>query len=351
MRRPNSDTRQVPTSPAPNDQMDSMQVWAIPDASDKTWQRQIKVLNDIDGQGEEGVDLKRYVCATDLSEGDNHGLWQNVSPEGQVKYDKILERLIPVHKGSVQFTRDTKHKIVLMQGPLGSGKTFTSVAMMEMCTETGVKYSEFSGSNAGADCSAEVANENMPKAGVLRYHAYDNEAKAMTRVETDPVEPLVASNAGATNSAKAPENPQRESSATATEKAKAKETMESKASAEQIKAIEDQQAWFKFMADVVDNDNEWVGEKKRRPNFNTMGLNVRALQNASVIEHDISRYKVNPEHDIHLDSRENLRVKIFAKDKSDDEKKAYKESADFAFDDALRKCPGIVSTLFKAADT
>ena len=36
------------------------------------------------------------------------------------------------------------------QGPPRSGKTFISVSMMEMCTESGIKYASFSGSNAGA---------------------------------------------------------------------------------------------------------------------------------------------------------------------------------------------------------
>ena len=75
------------------------------------------------------------------------------------------------------------------------------------------------------------------------------------------------------------------------------------------------------MAELQQKDTEWKG-KLGRPNFKDIGLNVRALQNAGVIEHNIECF-APVGNDPHAEFRECLRTHDFAREKTNSYKSTF----------------------------
>ena len=55
------------------------------------------------------------------------------------------------------------------------------------------------------------------------------------------------------------------------------------------------------MSEFAEAAAECKGTKEHRPNFKSMGLNVRALQNAGNLKYQIPHHKPNPDYDLHAD--------------------------------------------------
>ena len=363
LRRPKGDTQEVNASKAPKADMPSIQVWAFPDVSDSPARRQIKCANDLADANVEADELKRYLLGKDFQEGDNHRLFDKIdsNPDVAKKIEEFLSHLTDVQRGAWEHIRDAKHKVVLIQGPPGTGKTTTIVTIQRICTELQISWLGAAACNAAADVIASAIERLFPEAGIIRYHAYDNEALALKRSQSDPDQGVAAQSTSKDKAkAKQIEEPSSENSngkAKQIEVSLAKEQVTDKyrqmveeQEEFEISAAEEQHAWFQFISEFAETDAEWKDTKKQRPNFKSMGLNVRALQNAGILEHQIPHYKPNPAYDWHAEFRENLKQKNFAKDKTADEKKAYKDSVDRLLRDTLLKCPGIVTTLFKSGD-
>ena len=104
-----------------------------------------------------------------------------------------------------------------------------------------------------------------------------------------------------------------------------------------------------YIADLKQKDSEWKG-KLGRPNFKDMGLNIRALQNAGVMEPDIKCF-ASADDDPHAESRESLKNKNFARGKTDEEITRYKMLKDQLAMDTLRKTKGVITTCSKTADS
>ena len=92
VRRPNGDTRVVPSQRVPSLAMSSIKTWAIADASDSTFRRQIKCLNDIDNDPD-AENLRRCLLAKDLSEKENHHLFDKIPPEVAEKIERFFSAL------------------------------------------------------------------------------------------------------------------------------------------------------------------------------------------------------------------------------------------------------------------
>lgn len=103
------------------------------------------------------------------------------------------------------------------------------------------------------------------------------------------------------------------------------------------------------MTELQNNDDEWKGRKLQRPNSKSMSLHYRAMQNAGLIKHIIPCFAPD-EHDIHKDFRTLLSNRDFAKDKSEEEKKAYKLAEDKLMKDTISKSATLITTLSKTAD-
>lgn len=104
-----------------------------------------------------------------------------------------------------------------------------------------------------------------------------------------------------------------------------------------------------YIADLKQKDSEWKG-KLGRPNIKDMGLNIRALQNAGVMEHDIRRF-ASADDDPRAESRESLKNKNFARGKTDEEITRYKMLKHQLMMDTLPKTKGVITTCSKTADS
>ena len=80
-----------------------------------------------------------------------------------------------------------------------------------------------------------------------------------------------------------------------------------------------------------------------------MGLNLRALQNAGVLEHDTKCY-ARTDDDIHAEFRDSLKNRVFSRGKSEEEITRYKVLEDQLMIDTFRKSTGIITTLSKTSD-
>ena len=49
----------------------------------------------------------------------------------------------------------------------------------------------------------------------------------------------------------------------------------------------DSRLFYSYMTELQEKDQEWKGTKVGRPNFKNMGLSVRALQNAGVVQYEL----------------------------------------------------------------
>lgn len=97
-------------------------------------------------------------------------------------------------------------------------------------------------------------------------------------------------------------------------------------------------------------DKKWQSTKHERPNYKTMGLNYRALQNARIIEHNITRL-TSSEADPHAAYREMFESKtVLEVGANPEDLKKYEDDEDELFQDTLRKLP-VATTCSNAADS
>ena len=336
--RAGDDYRELIVSPEPKPFMNQQGVWAYPDASDLAPRRLIDCANLITSLGTDADELRRYVCALDLHEKEKtHGLFSDMT-ESQTKHvNELLSNLSPSQLGAFEHIKQSKHDIVLIQGPPGTGKTMFIVTFLQILWRLNHSWIACAPSNSATDHLATVLQQKCPEMGAIRFHSYDNEARAVRRQEQDL-------------------NRQEETEDQVDEKNEDKADDKSDGKAEVIEEqsisqdAEAQRVFHAYMAELQQKDIEWKG-KLGRPNFKDMGLNMRALQNAGVIEHDIQCFAPTV-NDVHADFRESLKNRDFVRGegKTAEDFTRYKMLEDQLMIDTMRKSSGIITTLSKTAD-
>ena len=109
--------------------------------------------------------------------------------------------------------------------------------------------------------------------------------------------------------------------------------------------------WNKVLSDAIGKGSKWRSAKRQRPNHKTMGLNVRALQNAGIIDHQIT-HLTSSESNPHKAYREMFESPAASgTDATDDDIAEYKALEDELMQDTMQKIPHIITTCSNAADT
>ena len=88
--------------------------------------------------------------------------------------------------------------------------------------------------------------------------------------------------------------------------------------------------------------------KKQRPNYTSLGLNVRTLQNVGLIDHDLEPFKKTG--DLHKEFCQLHKAAGWSKDLTEDQISKYKDAEIIAAIDALRKSQCVVCTPSQTAD-
>ena len=330
--RARGDNRELAVSPEPEPLMKQQQVWAFPDASDLAPCCLIDCANLIIFLGNDGYELCCYVCALDLYEKEKtHGLFSNMTESQTKSVNNLLSNLSPSQLGAFEHIKQTKHDIVFVKGPPGTGKTTFIITFLQILCHLNHSWIACAPSNSATDHLATVLQQKCPQLGAIRFHSYDNEARAIRRQERD----LTRREETEDNAADKVDDKSNEKAAVEAEK-----TYSQDALAERF--------FHAYMAELQQKDTEWK-RKPGRPNFKDMGLNIRALQNARVVEHNIQCFAPTG-HDPHAEFRECLKNQDFARGKTDEEITRYQWLEDQLMIDTLRKSKGVITTLSKTGD-
>lgn len=112
----------IAVSVTPQPFMTQQEIWAYPNASDLAPRRLVNCANLITSLGANADELRRYICALNLREKEtSQDLFTDLSKHPVIS--EILAKLSPSQLGAFHHIKDSKHNIVLIQGPSGTGKT------------------------------------------------------------------------------------------------------------------------------------------------------------------------------------------------------------------------------------
>lgn len=328
IRRPKGDTRPFNTCPKPREVMPIMQTWLSPDASDLSWRRLIALANNIVENAIPESEIHRYIMAHDLRENLNHGLFDGMTPEQEETLRQILFPLTPVQREAFAKFQNTKHKIVQIQAPPGTGKTTTLISMIEACDALGVEWMACAHSNEATDNIVEKLAALRPDMPFTRYHSYESEAGALRQHGDRMEEPLD----------QASEEDNEETGKEESEKAPEDKPLPDKTTEEEAELeanTEDEIAWFTFITNIAEQDFEWNTSKRTRRHFHKCGLHIRAMQNVGLLDHEFPQFAIDPEQDIRANFRRLLKAKNFSKDKPPEERKAYKNAVTELIEDII----------------
>ena len=141
IKRSFDDNRNLPVSPKPQVEMKQQDIWAFPDASDLSPRRLINCANLIKSLGNKASELRRYVCARDLSEKPKAITpFTNITKEQEEIVNRRLQRLSPSQQGAFDNIYESKHDIVFIQGPPGTGKTTFIVQLLQILWHCGYSW-------------------------------------------------------------------------------------------------------------------------------------------------------------------------------------------------------------------
>ena len=186
IKRAKGDVRELPVSVQPEPIMTQQAVWAFPDSSELAPKRLVNCANIIKDLRAEADRFRRYVCALDLRENEsNHGIFSDLTDDQEEAVNALLSQLSPSQLGAFDFIKHTKHDAVFIQGPPGTGKTTFIVTFLQILWELNVPWIACAPSNSATDHMATVLQQKCPEVGAIRFHAYDNEARAIRRQEKD----------------------------------------------------------------------------------------------------------------------------------------------------------------------
>lgn len=124
-----------------------------------------------------------------------------------------------------------------------------------------------------------------PEMGAIRFHSLASEAQAMRRSEQLLVAEL--------------------------DEKKNEEPVEDTYVVPIEEDAEDGKLFNAFMIDLKTKPQPWNPTSKQRPNFKSMGLNIRALQNAGMMDHNVTTFDYGSDNP-HVEFCESLRAQDFA---------------------------------------
>ena len=97
----------------------------------------------------------------------------------------ILAELSPSQLGAFHHIKDSKHDVVLIQGHPGTGRTTFIVALCRILSELQISWIACVPGNSATDHLATVLEQKCPELGIIRFHSYGNESRAIRRQEAD----------------------------------------------------------------------------------------------------------------------------------------------------------------------
>jgi len=135
--RRKDDNRLLPVSRIPKPELPVQEIWAYPNASDLAARRLITCANKVTADpAPHANDIRRYAQALDLSQNErNHGILSDLADSQQQSVQKLLDQLSPSQMRAYDHIKDTYHRVVLIQGPSGTGKTTLIVKLLQICWE------------------------------------------------------------------------------------------------------------------------------------------------------------------------------------------------------------------------
>ena len=93
-----------------------------------------------------------------------------------------LAELAPSHQGAYGFIKNNKHPVSFIQGPPGTGKTSLITSLLGTSWKLGVPFGRGAAlSDSATDHLATALGEEYPDMGAIRFHAFENEARAIRR--------------------------------------------------------------------------------------------------------------------------------------------------------------------------
>ena len=181
--------------------------------------------------------------------------------------------------------RSSPYPLVFVQGPFGTGKTKFISTVLQIATILTYSWLGCAPSNAVVDLLATEMERACPEMGAIRFHSLASEARATRRSEQ-----LLAAELD-------PE--------------KNEEPVEDAFVVPVEEDAEEGKLFNAFMIDLTTKPQLWNPTRKERPNFKSMGLNIRALQNAGMLDHNVPAFDHGLDNP-HLEFCESLRAQDFA---------------------------------------
>jgi len=217
--------------------------------------------------------------------------------------------------------KHSQYPLVFVQGPFGTGKTKFISTVLQVATIIRLSWMGCASSNPVVDLLAIEMERACPEMGAIRFHSLASEARALRRSEQQlAVELDLDKNyyEGSEDNYIVP--------------------IEEDA--------EEGKLFNAFMIDLTTKPQLWNPTRKERPNFKSMGLNIRALQNAGVLYHKVPAFDHGSENP-HIEFCEGLHAQDFANPEAP---KDYKDKEHELFLDTMRRAGGVCTTLSNSAD-
>lgn len=329
IRRRKDDNREIPDDHVPKLKMRTIKIWASPKISDLTPRRLVDCANLLKSRQQDGANtVRRYILGNDLSPSGSHGLFTddeiaNLSSEDQKFVRNLRSEFSQSQAEAFEFMRKSKHPLVFVHGPFGSGKTTWILKLGQIAWKLGYKNLGLSDSNAGVEVMASGMEKVCPQMGAIRAYSTNTEIRDLRREEQRQISELSPDEVP-----KHVANPELESVPPITDE------------------MQETQAWSKFMIDLRKNPQAWNPTARIYANKKSTSLSVRALQNAGLLRHNVPAFTFGF-GDPHAAFRDSLEHKDFANEETAKEAKRLEIELMY---DTTRKGGCLFTTLSNSAD-
>lgn len=329
IRRRKDDNREILDDHVPKPEMRKIEIWAFPKISDLAPRRLVNCANLLKSRQEDGADtVRRYILGNDLSPTGSHGLFTDdeiakLSPEDRNFVRNLMGEFSQSQADAFEFTRKSKHPLVFVHGPFGSGKTTWILNLAQIAWKLGYASLGLSDSNAGVEVLASGMEKVCPQMGAIRAYSTNTEIRDLRREEQQQVFELSPDEVSEPAA-----NPELESVQSITQE------------------MQETQAWSKFMIDLRKNLQAWHPTARVYANKKSTSLSIRALQNSRLLKHDIPAF-ASGVGDPHAAFRDSLKNKDFANEETAKEAKRLENEL---MNDTINKGGCLFTTLSNSAD-
>jgi len=223
--------------------------------------------NNIKAKGSEAHSLRQLICGNDLSPQASHGLlsdekFERWSEEDAERVHSLLSELSPSQLRAFDEMRYSQYPLVFVQGPFGTGKTENISTFLQIATIIRLSWMGCAPSNPVVELLVTEMERACPEMGAIRFYSLASEARALRRSERQFAVELDLDRND-------------------------KEGSEDNYIVPIEEDAEDGKLFNAFMIDLTTKPQLWNPTRKERPNLKSMGLNIHALQNASVLDHKV----------------------------------------------------------------